>query len=170
LKIIEAVYLLKSAESETVFNHYKIHGYYCYGFNSIHLKVQSELPEIQNLVNNIIPTGNDELDFLLNKYHFNSTKTSFSYPRSNWMTIYSDKEYNMIPVENEFNNLSQVIIAEFDKYCGGDGNTIELKRKNDTTITFSIGSVDCPSGCIYHKYWQFKIEDGVAKFIKTYEN
>lgn len=68
MKIIEAVYVLKSPESDTVFNHYRIHGYNCYSLNSLYLQVQTDFPEIQNLANGIIPAGNSDLDYLLKKY------------------------------------------------------------------------------------------------------
>lgn len=78
----------------------------------------------------------------------------------------------MIPVEKDFNNLPSILIAEFNKGCIGDGNNITLERKDDDSaiITFSIGSGDCPAGCIYHKYWEFEVVNGIAKFIKPYGN
>jgi hypothetical protein len=49
LKIIQAVYNLKTPETDTIFKLYKIHGYYCYDFQSISLKVKTDLTEIKNL-------------------------------------------------------------------------------------------------------------------------
>ena len=75
----------------------------------------------------------------------------------------------MIPVENEFADVESIVVAEFNKGCIGDGNTITLTRNEDSAIiTFSIGSGDCPAGCIYHKYWEFKVSNGVATFVRTY--
>ncbi|NME72982.1 hypothetical protein [Flammeovirga aprica] len=55
------------------------------------------------------------------------------------------------------------------KGCNGDGSAINLERTgNSGTITFSIGSWDCPSGCLYHRYWVFKVEGGKAEFIEAY--
>lgn len=169
LKIIQAVYNSDSPERDTVFDVYQIHGFYCYSFNSISLKVNPDLPEIQNLSENIIPTGETSLDNVLNTYNFDSVKTSYSYPNFPWLTIYTSDEYNMIPVEKEFTNINSVLIAEINSVCIGDGNTITLTRNNNSaTITFSIGRGDCPAGCIYHRYWEFKVSNGIAKFIKAY--
>ncbi len=169
LKIIQAVYNLDTPERDTVFNIYEIHGYYCYAFNSLSLKVDTEQAGIQNLAKNVFPTGDASLDHLLDTYKFDSVRTSYSYPDFPWLTIYTKKEYNMIPVETEFEKLESVLIAEFNKGCIGDGNTITLKRNpGSAVITFSIGSGDCPAGCIYHRYWEFKVSDGNAKFIRTY--
>ncbi len=169
LEIIQAVYNSNSPERDTVFDIYDIHGYYCYSFNSISLRVDTGLSEIKNLANNKFPTGETELDNILNTYNFDSVKTSYSYPRFPWLTIYTDDEYNMIPIEKEFSDIESIQIAEFSKGCVGDGNSIELSRGDDSaTIIFSIGSGDCPAGCIYHKYWEFSVSNGIAEFVKTY--
>ncbi len=169
LKIIHAVYDLHSPESNTVFKHPGIHGRYCYSFSSIDLKVKTGLPEIQNLANGVIPTGNTNLDNILIKYQFDSVETSHNYPGYLRLTIYTDNKYNLIPIEKEFGNLPQVILAEFNKACIGDGANIELSRDNGSAIiTFSTGSGDCQAGCIYHKYWEFKVVNDKAEFIRTY--
>ncbi len=172
LEIIQAVYELNSPESDTVFHYYKIHGYYCFSFNSVSLKVQTEIPEIQNLADGIIPTGDSQLDAVLVKYKIDSVKTFHSsYPGFPWLTVYTGEEYNMIPAERDFEQLPQIMIAELNNSCIGDGNTIELTRNDDSAIiTFSIGSGDCPAGCIYHRYWEFRVENGQARFMGVYED
>jgi len=169
LEIIQAVYDSQSLERDTVFYKYKIHEYYRYNFHSVELEVNPELPAIQNLSQGIIPTGDETLDKILSAYAFDSVET-FVYPKFPWITISTKKEYNLIPIVKEFNELESIISAEFAiERMAGDGNRIELIREGDSaTITFSIGRGDCPSGCIYRKHWEFQVSDGVAKFIKTY--
>jgi len=168
-KIIQAVYNSNSLERDTVFDIYRIHGFYCYSFNSIFLNVNAELPSIKNLSQGIIPTGDEMLDNVLAAYSFDSVRVYYTYPRFPWLTVFTKKEYNMIPVAKEFNELESVLLADFDKGCMGDGNTITLIRDEDSaTITFSIGRGDCPAGCIYRRYWEFKVSGGVAEFIRTY--
>lgn len=171
LKIIQAVYDSNSPERFAIFDIHQIHGYYCYSFNSINLKVQIDQPEIENLSNGIFPTGETELDNILSTYGFDSVRTSYSYPDFPWLTVYTKKEHNMIPLEIEFGALDNILIAEFNKGCVGDGSSISLLRDNSSaTIIFSVGSGDCPSGCINHKYWEFKVTNGFAYFVRTYEN
>lgn len=171
IRIINAVYNLHSVETDSIFNFYKIHSYYCYSFSSINLNVDTNLAEIQNLSNGIFPTGNAALDNMLNTYQFDSVKTAFSYPSFPWLTIYTKNEYNMIPVERDFNNLPQILNAEFDKGCIGDGMNIKLLRTaNSATIIFSIGWGDCPAGCIHHRYWEFNVTNNFASFVREYGN
>jgi len=171
LKIIQAVYDLKIPERDTVFQVYPIRARYCFSLSSVSLRVNPDLSEIQNLSDEIFPTGKSELDELLNFYGFDSVRLSYSYPRFPWMTIYTDKEFNMIPVENELEELSSIEIAEFSKGCIGDGNNITLERFEDyAIISFSIGSGDCPAGCIKRRYWEFRVANGRARLMRSYEN
>jgi len=75
----------------------------------------------------------------------------------------------MIPIERKFAKIESVEIADFNKGCLGDGNNISISRNGDSTvITFSVGSGDCPAGCIYRKYWEFIVSYGTATFVRTY--
>jgi hypothetical protein len=171
LELIQAVYNLNSPESNRVFKHPGIHGNYCYDFSSIYLKVKTNLAGIQNLINGVIPTGNSDLDKLLAKYQFDSVQTKLNYPNAILLKIYSNSEYNLIPIEKEFGDLHQIIDAYFNTGCIGGRNQIDLLRNNDSaTITFSVGSGDCQAGCIHRKYWEFNVVEGKAEFIRTYGN
>lgn len=171
LKIIQAVYNLDSPERDLVFLTHNIHARYCYSFNSFYMKVNPEASEIQNLVNGIIPTGNEMLDNLLTVYQIDSVRTSYSYPTFPWFSLFSSEEYNMIPIAKQFEETEPVLLAEINYGCAGDGNTILLNRKNDkqATITFSVGSGDCPSGCINRKSWEFEVINNRALFTRYYQ-
>ncbi len=171
LAIIQAVYQSESPQRDTVFEVFNIHTRYCYSFNSIMLKVETGQPAIKNLAKGRIPTGNAELDNILTAFQFDSVKTSYSYPDFPWLTIYSSGEYNMIPVVKEFNELPSIVLADAIIGCVGDGHNISLQRGEvSDKITFSIGWGDCPAGCIYHKYWEFIVENKKAEFVRSYEN
>ncbi len=171
LKIIQAVYNSNSTYRNEVFDNYSIHTRYCYSLSSIRLKVQTNSLEIINMVDGVIPTGNAQLDNILQAYEFDSVRTAYSYPDVPRLNIYTSKEFNMIPIEKEFNSVPAIVLAESNNGCIGDGYNITLKRNSEyAIITFSIGSGDCPAGCIYHKYWEFKVVHDYAEFIRVYEN
>ncbi len=169
LKIIQAVYNLDCPARDSVFEKHQIHCMYGTSFNSLMLSVNTALPEIQNLSQGIIPTNSELLDNLLAKYNFDSVETSYSYPEFSWLTIYTKDTYNLLPVEKEFEKLNSVKNADFSKGAVFDEKTITLTRSgNNATIIFGIGWGDCPAGCINHKYWEFKVTDNTAKFVKSY--
>ena len=170
-QIIQAVYNLNIPETDTIFNQNNIHTYLCYSFNGLSLKVNTVTEEIINLVEGNIPTGSSDLDDILSNYNFNNVDTAFSYPSFPWLTINFNGEYNMIPINIELATIPSIILAEMSSLCIGDGNNITLVRNNNNaTITFSIGSGDCPAGCIYHKYWEFEVVNNTATFIRMYED
>ena len=167
LGIFQLVYNLKSPIRDTVFDIYKIHALRCYSLQSIVLNVDVTAPEIIHLANGQIPTGNNALDNILTKYEFDSVKTSYSYPDFPWLSIYTKNSYNLKPLINAIEEVPSVILAENN---GGfiDGNDINLERDLDkATISFSIGRGDCMAGCIYRRYWIFRIENNRVKYIKT---
>jgi hypothetical protein len=171
LKLFQIVYNLDSQESKTVFQTHKIHVFCDISFNSIDLKVDPSLPEIKNLINEQFPTGNQSLDNLLNTYNLDSVKQDLSYPAFTWLTLYTKKEFNMIPIANKFNENPSINLALIVNRCGGDGPTINLKRSSNSAIlTFIYAWGDCPAGCGNAKYWEFKIVDGEPVSVKITES
>lgn len=170
LNIIQAVYELNIPERDTVFKYYNIHRFSCYALNSIRIKVNPEDSAIMNLGSGNFNTGNADLDTLLKRFKFDSIRTAYNYPSTPWITLYTDKKYNMLPVTDEFANLSPILLADFNKTCIGDGNDITLNRTtHKASITFSIGKGDCPAGCLFHRYWQFEVKNGIARFKKSWQ-
>jgi hypothetical protein len=169
LSVFQAVHNLQSPETDTVFNIYNIHALKCNGTKSIVMHVNTEAPEIIKLANGEIPTGNKQLDYLLETYEFDSVRTSYSYPQFAWISVNTKKTYNLLPLINEFEKIPSIALAENNGGCF-DGNNIKLERGDvKTTVDFSIGRGDCPAGCIYRKHWVFEVENGVARLVKVYE-
>ena len=171
LGVIQAVYDSNSPERDTVFDVYEIHAHLCFNLNSITIEGKTNLPEIQNLAKGIIPTGNAELDAILTTYHFDSVeKLHKDYPKYPWLILYSSQDYNMIPIEKALRSLPSIVTADFEKHCIGGGNHISIERDSDSaTIAFSIGRGDCPSGCEFRRFWEFKVIGDKAYFKKSYE-
>lgn len=170
LGLIDCVYKLEGEERDSVFDVHDIHTYYCYSTNTILLKVNTDDDAIKKLVNKEFATGDSQLDAMLTKYSIDSVELAYSYPSFPWLSVTSTNgRFNLRPTVEEFNSLENVIISEYNKLCAGDGNNITwMKDGNADILTFSIGWGDCPSGCINHRYWEFKIEDQKAEFVKAY--
>jgi hypothetical protein len=169
LSVFQAVHNLQIPETDTVFNFYNIHALRCNGTKSIVMHVNTEAPEIIKLANGEIPTGNKQLDTLLETYEFDSVHTSYSYPKFEWLSVNTDNTYNLLPIIKEFEKIPSIVLAENNGGCF-DGNNIKLERGDDkTTIDFSIGRGDCPAGCMYRKHWVFEVQNGLAKLVKVYD-
>ena len=169
LSVFQAVYNLEIPETDTVFNFYNIHALKCNCTKSIVMHVNAEAPEIIKLANGEIPTGNQKLDYLLEIYEFDSVRTSYGYPQFSWISVNTEKTYNLLPIIKEFEKIPSIVLAENNGGCF-DGNNVKLEREKDkTTIDFSIGRGDCPAGCIYRKHWVFAVENGLARLVKVYD-
>lgn len=65
-------------------------------------------------------------------------------------------------------SIEGIKLAEPDGMAG-DGDNIEwgAEGKNHMALKFSKGAGDCPSGCIYRKYWIFYWQDGNLTYNGT---
>jgi len=166
LRMFQLIYNLNSPETDTVFNIYNIHVLACRSLNSIILKVDVSSPEIINLAKGNVSTGNIALDKILTDYEFDSVKTAYSYPKFPWLSIYTKKSYNLMPIMKGLEKIPSILMAENNGSCF-DGNDIRLKQEmNKATINFSIGRGDCPAGCIYRRSWNY-IVTNKAYFLGT---
>ena len=169
LKLFQVVYNLDSPESKAVFQTHKIHVFCGFSFNQIDLRVDPNLPDIKNMINKTLPTGNQTLDSLLTTCKFDSIVKDRSYPECTWFNLYSREELNMIPVVKRFNENPSINLAVIVNRCGGDGPTINLTRTDNSAIlTFIYAWGDCPAGCGNAKYWEFKITDREPVSIREY--
>ena len=165
LVYLHLIHSLNTPQTDSVFYVNRIHALYCVGTSGVSLKVNTTDHAIINLADGIIPTGNPQLDEILATWHFDSVRTSYSYPKFPWLTVITKNVYNLIPVVNAFKQVPLFTNAEASGGCF-DGDDISLEYKeNKVIVTFSIGYGDCPAGCIGHNYWRFSISDGIAEFI-----
>lgn len=168
LTVFQAVFNLEIPEIDTISNIYNIHTLKCNGTKSIVMHVNTEAPEIIKLANGEFPTGNNQLDYLLETYEFDSVRTSYSYPQFEWLSVNTDNTFNLLPIIKEFEKISSIVLAENNGGCF-DGDNITLERKeNKTTLDFSIGRGDCPAGCIYRKHWVFEVQNNLARLVKVF--
>ncbi len=165
LKLLQTVYELNTPETKYIFNTRKVHARHCFSTSSILLKVDTTQPEIKQLAARKIPTGNRMLDNILSKYQFDSVRLVYGYPQFNWLTINTTQSLNTIPIVDELKQLPFILTAERNGGCI-DGDDIVLAREQDAVkIIFSEGGGDCPAGCTFRKYWDFRVKNGVAVYL-----
>jgi acyl carrier protein len=173
LGYIEAVYKTNSTITDTIFNKYKIHSQFCYNYNSLMIKADSNASEIKNLVKGIRPTGNYTLDNLLTSYQFDSVKLNMNSQKFKFLTLYSGKKFNILPLESKFKEIQSIVTIELGHGCLKNYRVRDIILQNDgeyTYLTFIKGFGDCPAGCFYFVNWEYKVRDNKAEFIRRYIN
>ncbi len=101
-------------------------------------------------------TGNPTVDNLLEQF-----KLDVAYRYSNnfeFAFLRSEKPLNTLALSRRFAGIPGVRFAEPNGFAG-DGDDIEITpRPNAWELTYSVGSGDCPAGCINRTYWTFWVD------------
>jgi hypothetical protein len=91
---------------------------------------------------------------------------------SRFNLIILDFNYSYHPryIRNLYENLSGVLYVEIDSMYGISRNIYPRIKDNIISYLFFRGGGDCPSGCIYRKYWYFIFENDQPKLIGVWNN
>lgn len=156
---------------DTVIEMYEIHTFPGYELHNLRLSADSTLPWMQNLRNYVIPSGNTKVDSLMTLYdlYIDEYSTNYGYFRYHTVTLKSDISYNLYALADIFNTIPDVYDSRPIEYAG-DGNNITVQFNPDyTELIYSIGWMDCPSGCNSRRYWKFFVyPDCSVEFAGSY--
>ena len=168
--MLKSIYDLNSSRSREVFEQEKIHHSSCYGFSSIYISVDPQINGMDKLLKGEIPTGNTDLDQFLAKYNIRFVQNNSYTSLFNSIELETAEDVNLIPVVAEMEQLEGIRWAEFNQYCIGAAQFIDMEEHDDYfTFTFTTGWGDCPSGCIHNKVWEFRVEEDRAYFVNYSE-
>jgi len=109
------------------------------------------------LRDNIIPTGDYQVDQLLSTYQL---KPEFYFPYGAthaYIYLISDSNYNIEAIANSFALLSGVTDAHPRKWVGDGSNIVGATAKDVVFLTYSYGCGDCESGCLVRRNYDFKV-------------
>lgn len=162
---------------DTVVEIYEIHSFRDPDINSILITADSNLSWMQQFRNGVTLTGNPTIDSLINLYHLHLIPSSyipysFASPFPTHKVIMeSDSNYNFLALTNTFLSISGVYDFTINTWTGG-GSEITATIHNDyVELIYSVNWGDCPSGCMYSRYWEFKIYyDCSVEFVGSYGN
>lgn len=142
---------------DTVVNILKIHKIFNPVLNSLIVEADSNLIWMKNIRNNIFPSGNSSIDYLMNTYYLQKLSYSAWSLPNHMLVLKTDTNCNMDALANKFQAIPSVYLAETNSLFG-DGNDItDSIGLNYTSIIYSYGWGDCLAGCIYRRYWHFKV-------------
>jgi hypothetical protein len=170
LKALLAVYNATALPArDTVVSFLKIHRFLDQ-LNQLYIQADTNYFWMQNLRNNIIPTGKSSLDSLMTKYYLQKTGyISYGNLFSYAMVVFkTDTNYNMFALANNFNNLLSANSSP--DFLSGDGSTItDSINPNFIQLTYKYGWGDCMAGCINKRYWKFRIyNDCSVEYLGSY--
>ena len=161
-------------ERDTVVTVFKIHEFPDYALNTISIAADSTLPWMQTLRQGIQPSGNMELDSMLNQYGLAWYDYETYYNWFEWHVVYfkSESNYNMKAMQDALEVISEVSFADLAIYHG-DGDHIFMQREEfpfpATLVTYFLGWGDCLAGCTDGRSWVFRVYDDCSvEFVGAY--
>lgn len=157
LKALVAVYNATALPAvDTIVNIYNIHAYNPI-VNQLLIQADSNLLWMKSIRNNIIPTGNSTVDSLMTKYYLQKQWYSTWVTANATLTFKTDSNCNISALAKKFKTISGVTAADSSFYMADNSDIQDSITVNYTWLVFSYGWGDCPNGCMYKRYWGFRI-------------
>ena len=149
-------------------------------FNYLYFDADTNKIWIKNLKNNIIPCGNSSIDYLLSKYYlkFINYNNIVPLPPSTFnlgLTFKTDTNFYMNRLCDKFNALYPQGIgvgnASPQTLSSLVFDITDSINPNFTELTYRAGWGDCMAGCIYKRYWTFRVyNDCSVEYKGSYGN
>jgi Secretion system C-terminal sorting domain len=175
--ILRAIFAVFNATSlparDTVFEQFDIHAYAEKDLHRVQILVDTTYGWTHNWLDNQAVTGNSWIDYLVNQYDLTVENVQFA---PEWVlnydaaiTLQTDKFINGNFLAGLISNSSGVVFG-YGLTFGGDGDHIYFDTKPGyIELTFRHGWTDCPTGCVFHRDWLFKIyPDCSVEFVSAY--
>lgn len=175
--ILRAVFAVFNATSlparDTVFEMLEIRPVQEKDLHRVQVLVDTTYGWTANWLDSIALTGNSWIDFLVNSYDLTVENVQIV---PDWVnnydaaiTLKTDKFVNPDFLAGLTANSSGVVFAYGLTY-GSDGDHVFFENKPDyVEITFRHGWQDCPTGCVFHRDWLFRVyPDCSVEFVSSY--
>lgn len=159
-KALIAVYNADSLPArDTVIRQFNIHTFPSPSMHSFSIMADSTLPWMQQLGMGNIPTGTPEVDSLLIPFGLkvSSYFRRFGSELNHWVFIQTDRLYNTQALAKSFEKIQGVSRTEPEFAIGGGNYIIDSMYSDHIELIYSFGWGDCPAGCIYRRFWKFKV-------------
>lgn len=149
-----------------IIDHYKIHTREDPSLTRLIILIDTTKEWTRAWINGQRLTGNSDIDELILTYNLQLGERWFF---SNYHTLISPIPLNLLALKNLFKKIDGVLDATPDRLIG-DGNDIFFNYdRSNKLYRFAYGWGDCPSGCIYRHFWDFKVTSfEKVRFITEY--
>jgi hypothetical protein len=151
---------------DTVVDVFDIHTFGNPPTRGVYLWALLSEPWVERLSRGEIPTGNPDVDAILARYGLSFTGAHILYEGDVLITLQSPEARNMDALAPLFRGFAGVKYSE-PNVMGGDGNDIEgTVDRSRVVLAYSVGTGDCPAGCIHRRYYRFAVEpDGMVEYL-----
>jgi hypothetical protein len=150
---------------DSVVDKYNIHSSSTFEMKRLIVGINTSFSWTQFWQNGNPLTGNSQIDSLIITYNINNVE----YFAGSVVNLTAINPLNMDALGHLFSKIDGVNYAEPNGGIGGS-NDIDAQL-NDEYINykFSLGWGDCPSGCIYHHFWEFNVNfNGRVEYLGSY--
>lgn len=122
--------------------------------NRFMISLDTAYPWTNNWIHGNAKTGNNTIDQLLENNNIEVVEY-FSFIET--VVLEAKSPINTAAFLSALNEIGGIKRVEYEQ-TSGDGNDIEVRVFDDyLEMTYSVGYGDCPSGCRFRTYWQFKV-------------
>lgn len=153
---------------DSVIEMYPIHHHHSLTLKPVSLSVYYDEPYLSQLQNGIFPTGYPDFDALIYKYYLHFVSVS-SYRIAGRREVYfmSDSNLNIEALKDTFATVNASIT---DNSVMGSGDYIwDTVAADHITLTYSFGWGDCPSGCMWRHFWEFRVSYNCeVTYVRSY--
>lgn len=159
-------------ERDTVISLLNLHANDPYlSFDALSIYADTSLTWMQAYKNHQLITGNPNIDSLTANYSLDSSHAHFYSSNSNGSVyLFFSKNQNLTSLGIKFESIPGVAQAQPSTYYGSPGKDIDGSiYTNFVGLSYHYAWEDCPMGCIYDRYWDFKVyRDCSVEFAQSY--
>lgn len=157
LKYLLAVHNATSLPARDTVVYLLVHAKMEYDLRSVQFIPNPSQQWVQNFRDSIFPTGYTTFDSVMSKYHL--------YRRSYYVigsftsaTVKADSNFNAKALANIFNStITQTQGGSVNSYVGMGSDITDSIHPAYMELTYKYAWGDCPSGCMYKRYWRFRV-------------
>lgn len=158
------------AARDSVIEMFNIHTWHTPTVDILELNADGDLAWMNDLQNGIFPTGNSEVNSLLETYELEVLEYyDYVTLENHTVMFYSADNYNIEALGELFEEIEGVVSAGGTWFAGDGGDIQAMINEDHVELIYEHAWGDCPAGCIYSHFWKFRVYDDCSvEFVTSY--
>lgn len=173
LRALIAVYNATAIpQRDTVIKKCQIHTVHKPQLNDFAIGADSNLIWLKNIRYNISPTGNATIDNAISKYSLQKTQfNAYAFSKNHYASFNAGFNINTTALGVQIGTVTGVIFSGPNAVAWDGSDIKDSINPNFILLTYSYEWGDCIVGCLFGRYWQFKVHnDCSVEYIGTFGN